>query len=375
MSRNKEDALFSAHAILAALKSSIRVLRWGMAGLVLVYLGSGITMIQPNENGLILRLGKLLPHAYPPGLLFALPQPFDEVIPVPAKSVQERTLDTWAAIPSDSPRFRGTRDTLHPVEDPYTLTGDANIIRAKFVVRYQVADPGAYVFGAHDRDQILDALFYQSACRAIAGMPVDDALTTRRDFLGQETLRLAQAQIDLLGLGVALLAVETREIEPPRQVAEAFQDVVSAKVEAKTLVEPANSYHASAVPAAEGESYRIKTEADAYTQQLVAKAQGEASSFLALLKEYHANPQIVHARLYSEMIREVMPKVRISTVVPQNGGQMRIWLAPQVAQTIIRLEDEQDGGKGPMPLQKSPMPPPGQLNAPDEHYPLPPQEP
>src|SRR5437660_2313452 len=137
MSRKNDDALFSAHAILAALKSSIRVLRWGMAGLVLVYLGSGITKIGPNESGLVLRFGKLLPHPNPPGLLFALPLPFDEVIRVPSKSVQERTLDTWATVFNDSPRFRGVREMLHPVDDPYTLTGDANIVRAKFVVRYQ----------------------------------------------------------------------------------------------------------------------------------------------------------------------------------------------------------------------------------------------
>jgi len=340
MSRKNNDALFSAHAILAALKASIRVLRWGMAGLVLVYLGSGITTIGPNENGLVLRFGRLLPHAHPPGLLIAMPQPFDEVIRVPAKSVQERTLDAWATVFNDSPRFRGVTETLHPVDDPYTLTGDANIIRAKFVVRYTVADPGAYIFAATDRDEILDAVLYHTACSVIAGMTVDDVLTTRRDFVAQETMQRAQSETDRLGLGIALLAVETREIEPPKQVAAAFQDVVSAKVEAKTLVEPANSYRASVIPEAESDAYRAKQEADAYAQELVAQAEGEASAFLALMKEYKANPEVVRARLYGEMIREVMPKARVSAVMPPARGQLRLLLSPQATHLLDQGDEE-----------------------------------
>src|SRR5271165_4141497 len=71
--RQNNDALFSAHAILAALKSSTRVLRWLMVALGVIYLGSGIKMVGPNENGLLLRFGKMLGRPHPPGLLFALP--------------------------------------------------------------------------------------------------------------------------------------------------------------------------------------------------------------------------------------------------------------------------------------------------------------
>ncbi len=338
MSRRNRDALFSAHAMLAALKSSIRVLRWGMGALVLVYLFSGITTIGPNENGLVLRFGKLLPHAHPPGLLLALPLPFDEVVRVPRKTVQERTLDRWASIPADASRAGRIDDALNPVDDPYTLTGDANIIRAKFVVRYNIADPGAYVFGAADRESLLEAMIYRSACRVIAGMAVDDVLTTQRSFAGEETMRLAQTDLDRLGLGIVLLAVEAREIEPPRPVAPAFQDVVSAKVEGRTLVEPANAYRASTLPQAESAAFRIRQEAAAVAQQLTAKAEGETSAFLAVLKEYHANPEVVRARLYHEMIRDVMHKARLSTVTAPMQGQLRLLLSPQGGRVINRTE-------------------------------------
>jgi membrane protease subunit HflK len=343
MSRRREDALFSAHAILSALRSSIRILRWGMLVLVLIYVCSGITVVKPNERGLILRFGRALPKSAPPGLLFAFPAPIDEVIMLPAKSVQEVVLDAW------TPNDDSYRDSLHPARDPYTITGDVNIIRARFSVRFQVADPIAYEFGASRREKLRDAIFYQSACRVLAGMSVDDALTTRRDFIGQESMRLAQEELNRLGLGVQLLAFETREINPPASVLPAFQDVVSAKVEAKTLVEPARSRHASLIPEATAEAYRIQQEAQSDAQGLTAKAQGEVSAFLALLKEYRANPGTVHTRLYAEMLEKVLPKVRVSNVVPSDRGEVRILVSPQKADAV---EDSNNERPVPLPREK-----------------------
>jgi modulator of FtsH protease HflK len=332
MRRKREDALFSAHAILAALRSSIRILRWGMLVLVLIYLCSGITVIKPNERGLVLRFGRALPKSAPPGLLLALPPPIDEVLMLPAKSVQEVVLDAW------TPNDNSWGDSLHPARDPYTITGDVNIIRARFSVRFQVADPIAYEFGTNDRESLRNAICYQSACRVLAGMSVDDVLTTRRDFIGQESMRLAQEELDRLGLGIQLLAFETREINPPAPVLPAFQDVVSAKVEAKTLVEPARSRHASLIPEANAEAFRIEQEAQSYAQGLTAKAQGEVTAFLALLKEYRANPVTVHTRLYAEMIEKVLPKLRVATVVPSDRGEVRILVSPQKTDAIEQTE-------------------------------------
>jgi membrane protease subunit HflK len=307
-----------------------------MLVLVLIYLCSGITVIGPNERGLILRFGRALPKSAPPGLLLAFPAPIDEVVRLPAKSVQEVVLDAW------TPNNDSWRDSLHPARDPYTITGDVNIIRARFSVRFQVADPIAYEFGASNRESLRDAICYQSACRVLASMSVDDALTTRRDFIGQESMRLAQAELDRLGLGVQLLAFETREINPPASILPAFQDVVSAKVEAKTLVEPARSRHASLIPEANAEAYRVQQEAESYGQELVAKAQGEVSAFLALLKEYRANPGTVHTRLYAEMIETVLPRLRVSNVMPTDRGDVRILVSPQKADTIAPDQSSTD---------------------------------
>jgi modulator of FtsH protease HflK len=327
MARNIDAALLPAHAILGGLRSSLKPLRWGILVLAFVYLSSGITVIQPNNVGLTLRFGEVLPQIHPPGLLFALPAPIDEVVKVPARTVQEIALETWATRKNED----GSEPSLHPVNTPYTLTGDANIIRARFSARYQVADPIAYEFTAREQDQLYRGILEDSVCRTLAGMSVDDVLTTRRDFVAEQTMALAQQEFNRLGLGIQLIAFEVREINPPVQVLPAFEDVVNARVEAKTLIEPANAYRASTIPQTEAKAYRIEQEATAWAGRIVTASEGRSAAFLALDKSYRASPERVSTRLYLDMLNDVLPKLKLSTVMPSAQGNFRILLAPEKA--------------------------------------------
>ena len=257
---------------------------------------------------------------------------------MPVKSLQEVSLDLWAAPRDDNPQ-----GSLSPVKQPYTLTGDVNIIQARFVVRYQISDPAEYLLAAKDREALRDAILYQSVCQVLSTMTVEDALTAQKNHIGQEAMRLAQERLDALGLGIQLSAFETREIIPPKTVLGAFQAVVSAKVQAKTFIEEANTYAASTIPDATAQAYRIAQEADSYARQLVAMAQGESTSFLALLNQDRTNPLLVRSRLYGEMVDTVMSKVKVSTVVPGGKGATRLFLEPQKGTALPQTDASRSG--------------------------------
>ncbi|MEI9999290.1 MAG: SPFH domain-containing protein [Verrucomicrobiota bacterium] len=236
--------------------------------------------------------------------------------------MQETSLDLWATAPGENDA------SLNPVTQRYSLTGDANIVRARFVLRYQVADPFDYVLRARDRDGLRDVVVYECASQVLATMNVDDALTTQKAALGQEVLRRAQAEMARLKLGLRLLALDVREIDPPRSVLPAFQSVVTARLQAKTLLEQANAYAATTLPAAQQDAYRTTQEAEAYAGQAVAQAQGEAAAFLDQSREYQANPQLVRARLINDMREAVLPQARVLSVMPAGAGPSTLLLAP-----------------------------------------------
>src|SRR5215217_8011075 len=94
--RRRAARVASGHALFGALAATIKLLRWLLAGLVVVYLCSGITRVAPNEDALVYRLGRLQREVHPPGLCFALPPPIDRVVKIPTRTQHELFLNGWA---------------------------------------------------------------------------------------------------------------------------------------------------------------------------------------------------------------------------------------------------------------------------------------
>lgn len=370
----------SGGALFSALGSSIRLLRWLLIGLVGLYLTSGFTRVGPQEDALIYRLGKLQPTVHPPGFLFALPAPIDRVVRVPTRTQHELLLTGWqseepaaqgneiaspaAATPTTpavpvaqtSPRRQpyfssgggdlpmsaslsvlsaGSPFTsgigpggrgLHPARDGYTLTADVNLVQASFAVRYRIVDPVAWVKAASPETAVslIESACYHAAMRALATTKVDDALGNQLEHL-RDTLRsAAEERINRLQLGIELVAVDIQQLVPPPAVLSAFNDVTSAQVEARTVVEEARTYHAQVLPKAQSDAYRLRQQSDAERAQTVAKAQGEMSAFLALLAEYRAAPTLIGPRLRAETLEEVLPRLKYRTMVPSDSGPLHL---------------------------------------------------
>src|SRR5215217_690270 len=94
--RRRAARVASGHALFGALAATIKLLRWLLAGLVGIYLCSGITRVAPHEDALVYRLGRLQREVHPPGLCFALPPPIDRVVKVPTRTQHELFLNAWA---------------------------------------------------------------------------------------------------------------------------------------------------------------------------------------------------------------------------------------------------------------------------------------
>jgi len=191
-----------------------------------------------------------------------------------------------------------------------------------------VADPIAYMLTVKNQPALIEAVLYQAATGVIAQMKVDDVLASGLETLRAQTMRIAQAQLDQLGIGVQLLAFEVRGIIPAPQVLQAFEDVVSASVESRTFIEQANSYHASELPGAQAEAYRIKQEASAYAQDLVARATGEASAFAAIDQQYRVAPQLMRTRLYADAMETILHQLQSTTILPAKSGNLKLFLQP-----------------------------------------------
>jgi membrane protease subunit HflK len=294
-------------------------IRIGAIAVVFAYLASGLYFVRPDERGVVRIFGRV-PPAYrnvSPGLNYAPPWPVAKVNRVKTTEVRRVYVGIHPEEREAIARGDFTARATSPATDMFT--GDVNILKATLVVQYQVIDPSAYLFGTEDSDQLVRNTVTAVLIETLAGLPVDEALTTAKARLQHETLTRSQEMLDGYGCGVHLVAATLAAIDPPWAVMEAFQDVVSAKKDGERVVDEAVAEANRILPRARGEAAKIVQEAEGYRETRIRRSSGEADRFRSLLAEYRRNPEIYRRRVLLEKLEKILPKVR-TYVLDQKPG-------------------------------------------------------
>lgn len=347
----------SVEALLILLKYLTAHARWVFAVLLLFYAVSGIAVVQPQEQALRLRFGRLQPEVHGPGLLLSLPEPFDRVLRFETGKDIALSLDAWAigmekisdpdkaivftdaqmvekarsggrggAVFSEYPEIDGK--ALDPVRHGYSVTSDFNVIQGRFVLRYRIAEPFRHASAGDRIDALLSRLCYRAITRQLAARKIDSSLTSDRRELAVGAAEEIRSEAERLRLGITVSGLEIRELSPPSQVLAAFEDVTNARQFGKTLYENARQYHSSAISQSEGEAAAILQRAKGHAAGLIAAAQGEASAFRAILGEYQRQPKLVGDRLLRETLDTVMGRINSRTLIPAAQGRPSVILEP-----------------------------------------------
>lgn len=347
----------AVEALLILLKNLTAHARWVFAVLLLVYGFSGIRTIQPQEQALVLRFGRLQPQVYGPGLLFGLPEPFDRILRFETGKEHALPMDAWAADAAkiddpDQPlqftdaemaaKMRASTaggsvyteyaevagKSLDPVTRGYSLTADFNVIQGRFILRYRISDPFRFASAGNEVGDLLQKLGYRALTRQLARRKIDESLTSARRELALAAAREIREEAARLMLGAEISAVDIRELSPPSQVLASFEDVTNAKQFEKTLVENARQYHASTFAQSAGEAATILHRANGHASGLVGTAGGEAAAFTALCENYRKQPELVAERLLRETLDTVMARIRSRTLLPTEHSQPALILEP-----------------------------------------------
>jgi len=305
--------------IFQGLQSGLRMFRWVMLLLLVLFWFSGIQEVEPDQVGLLLRFGKLqganrAAQVYEPGLLLALPYPIDRVIQVPAKQEGEVLIkEVWKGIEET-----GARDRIDPVLEGYCLTGDQNIVQAQVVVKYRISDPVSFQLETADPPAILHDVVLAALTQTITGWTVNDVLRLQRqdparagqaEGLADSVRDRAQQRLDRLDCGIAISALEFKQLHPPRHVIAEFRDVQSAQIDVETKQREAEGFAFRETPKAEAERNRLIQAAAADRNTLHARAMEEYSVFEQLYSEYQKHPELVRSRIYLETVEEVLASV------------------------------------------------------------------
>lgn len=298
---------------------------WLLAGFVAIaWVNSGLYMVQPDEQGVVLRFGRWV-STTGPGLHYHLPYPFEIVLHPKVTQVNQFRLGSAATSSAGS---GGGQDDTH---DGQMLTGDENIVEAGSTVWWRIKDAGEYLFRVRDPEGALK-IEAESALREVIGRtPIQAAMSDKRQEIADQTRDLLQSLLDRQHAGILVTQVQLQRVDPPSAVIDAFNDVQRARADQERARNEAEAYANDVLPRARGEAVRIAQDAEAYKAQTINLAQGDARSFMAVYQSYAKAKDVTAWRLYMESVDEVLRKA--TRVIIDTSGKGMAGVVPYMPLT------------------------------------------
>jgi membrane protease subunit HflK len=255
--------------------------------------------IGPSERGVVLTFGKY-DKTMSPGLNFTWPTPISSV-------------------------FKVDTQKLYSVgENGEMLTEDKNLVYLDFDIQFRIRENNIrdYLFELESPEATVKHAA-ESAVRQVVGTnTMSHLLNENREDAITKIVEDLQSMLDDYSSGIQVTNFNFKEVHPPAQVKNAFDDVVKAREDAKTFINQATEYAKQELPLAEGDALKIIQEAEAYKESIIAKSEGEAQQFDLVRIQYELAPEVTKERLYLETMESVFSNTNKVLIDSEKSNNM-----------------------------------------------------
>jgi membrane protease subunit HflK len=265
-------------------------------GVVLLWIFSGFFIIQEGQSGVVTTFGKYS-YTSGPGINWRMPWPVQAEQIVNVSGV--RSVEVGRSI-----LIKATNQ-----KDTSMLTEDENIIDVRFAVQYRLKDPTDYLFNNRDPDTTVVQAAETAVREIVARSKMDTVLYEGREKIAIDLAASIQKILDSYKTGIYVTSVTVQNVQPPEQVQAAFDDAVKAGQDQERLKSEGQAYANDIIPRAKGTADRLIQEAEGYKARVVATAEGDANRFKQVLTEYAKAPGVTRDRMYIDSMREMYNNV------------------------------------------------------------------
>jgi membrane protease subunit HflK len=274
-----------------AMQLSFGILRVVLVALVVAYAVSGLFSVGSNEVALRLRFGRYVgqpgEQVLDQGTYLAAPFPIEQVITIDTRP-QSLVLDRefwYDAAGRDRGRTqaeirRARSGPLNPTRDGSLLTGDLNIVHARWTVTYRVADPVAYLINVGDTAlarELVRCVVAQGIVHTIAQQPADDVLKAAVNR--EAAAAVARERLAAMETGLTIDQLALDEVSAPASVLDSLEAVTSAETDRAQRIVAAEQERARILGETAGAaSGHLLDRIDAYEQAFEAGRSPEVAT-------------------------------------------------------------------------------------------------
>jgi membrane protease subunit HflK len=283
---------------------SRRTIRWVAAALiVLLLIWTTLYQVQPEEVGVVVRLGKYVRTAEP-GLRVKIPF-VEQVTKIP---VQRQLKEEFGFRTAEA----GVRSTFSPDafdEEAVMLTGDLNVAVVEWIVQYRIADPYRYLFKVRNVTGTFRAMNEAVMRQVVGDRTVTEVLTVGRQAIETRAEELLRELTQRYEMGITIEQVVLQDVNPPDPVKPSWDEVNQAQQQRDRMINEARAEYNKVIPRAKGEAQQTILEAEGYGLNRVNRAQGESTRFRSIQEAYRRAPDVTRRRLHLETMERVLPRI------------------------------------------------------------------
>ncbi len=336
-----------------ALRISFIVLKIIMIVLVVVFLASGFRTVEPDEQAIVLRFGKICGvgenRILGPGLKWVFPYPIDKIVKIPVAKKQNLPINSFWYYQRPDELLPETRfqvpATLNPIKDGYCITrseeqsqttagltgSDYHIIHCKWQLTYKIDDPERFFKNTYTDDAtpgqnyadvieksikpLLERLFEGAVVTAMVNYTIDEAISSQ-DRIPKHVKKLLQEKLDQIESGITVVSAQLTDITWPRQVDNAFLASIRASQESQKTISEAKGYAENTLNEAAGpvaaqlfETLKDETTREEEKELLWSQLAGHAQEKNAGARAYRTKV-VETAKANAEYLQKLLPEYR-----------------------------------------------------------------
>ncbi|HEY0490707.1 MAG TPA: FtsH protease activity modulator HflK [Telluria sp.] len=295
----------------------------GVVGAIIlfIWLASGAFIVQEGQAGVVTTFGKLS-RTTGAGFNWRWPYPFQAHETVNVSQVRTAEIGYRSNVKNKRP------------QEALMLTDDENIIDIQFAVQYTLKNPVDWLFNNRDQDETVRQVAETSIREVVGKSKMDFVLYEGREKVANDVQMLMQQIVDRYALGAQITNVTMQGVQPPEQVQSAFDDAVKAGQDRERAKNEGQAYANDVIPRARGNASRLLQEAEAYRSMVTENATGNASRFTQVLTEYQKAPGVTRDRLYLDTMQQIFTSAsKVMVDAKSNSNLLYLPLDKLIAQS------------------------------------------
>ena len=281
---------------------------------VLVLVSTTLYQVQPEEVGVVVRLGKYV-RTTEPGLRVKMPF-LEQVYKIPV----QRQLKEEFGFRTTEAGVRSTFDTTTFNDEAMMLTGDLNVAVVEWIVQYRVADPYLYLFKVRNVTDTFRAMNEAVMRQVVGDRTVTEVLTVGRQEIETRTEEVLRELTQQYEMGITIEQIVLQDVNPPDPVKPSWDEVNQAQQQRDRMINEARAEYNAVIPRAAGEAQQAVLEAEGYSLNRVNRAEGESARFQMVQEAYQRAPDVTRRRLHLETMGRVMPRMGSKLFLDPDAG-------------------------------------------------------